>query len=121
MSTNKPHKATLKRMRISATGLVKHKSANSKHLKSNKSGKRLQKLRKDRRLFGSQVIGVEQLLFRRLRGIDQPRATIRKSPTPAEAKALKAKKSATAPKAARDHRWHKGPTKAGLALAAKKN
>lgn len=90
MSTNKPHKGIQKRMRFTATGMVKHKSANSKHLKSNKSGKRLRRLRKDRYLWSSQTKGLETLLFRRLRGKDQPRAAFRKSPTPAEKKAARA-------------------------------
>ena len=90
MSTNKPHKGILKRMRITGTGKVKHKSSNSKHLKSNKSGKRLRKLRKDRFLWSSQTEGIALLLFRRLRGKDQPRSAQRRSPSPAAKKALRA-------------------------------
>lgn len=90
MSTNKPHKGIQKRMRFTATGMVKHKSANSKHLKSNKSAKRLRRLRKDKFLWSSQTKGLEMLLFRRLRGKDQPRTAFRKSPTPAEKKASRA-------------------------------
>lgn len=87
MSTNKPHKGMLKRFRISKTGKVKHKSANSKHLKSSKSPNRLRRLRKDRYLLSTETKAMERLLFRRLRGTDQPRAAFKRSPTPAQRKA----------------------------------
>lgn len=96
MSTNKPHKGLLKRMRISKTGKVKHKPTGSKHLKSHKSSKRLRRLAKDKYLWSSQTKGLEELLHRRLRGLDQPRAAIRKSPSPAERKAQKEARKAEA-------------------------
>ena len=86
---NKPHKGLLKRMRISKTGKVKHKSANSKHLKSAKAPSRLRRLRKDRYLSGSDAKAMEGLLFRRLRGRDQPLSAIRRSPSPEQRKAAK--------------------------------
>jgi large subunit ribosomal protein L35 len=91
---NKPHKGILKRMRISKTGKVKHKSANSKHLKSNKSASRLRRLRKDRFLLSSETKGLELLLFRRLRGTDQPRSSIKRSPSPEQRRAAEAAKKA---------------------------
>jgi len=94
MSSNKPHKGILKRMRVTKSGKVKHKSANSKHLKSHKSGKRLQRLRKDSFLLSSETKGLELLLFRRLRGADQPVSTIKRSPSPAKSRELKAAKAA---------------------------
>ncbi len=97
MSKNKQHKGLLKRIRISKTGKVKHRSANHKHLRSGKGGKRLRKLRKDPLMSNADAKRLQRLLFRRLRGRDQPRAALRKSPTPAESKAIKAEK-----KAARD-------------------
>lgn len=99
MSTNKPHKGLLKRMRISKTGKVKHKSANSKHLKSNKSANRLRRLNKDRYLLSSETKAMELLLFRRLRGKDQPRSIVRKSASPAERKAQLAANKEAAKKA----------------------
>lgn len=93
---NKPHKGLLKRVRITATGLVKHKSANSKHLKSGKSPNRLRRLRKDRLVSNAEAKALERQLHRRLRGRDQSRATIRKSPTPAERRAKQAAKAAAA-------------------------
>lgn len=94
MASNKPHKGVLKRMRITKTGKVKHKSANSKHLKSSKSPNRLRRLRKDRYLLSTETKALEQLLFRRLRGRDQARSVIKRSPTPAERKAAAAEKAA---------------------------
>ncbi len=100
MSTNKPHKGLLKRMKITKTGKVKHKPAGSKHLKSSKSAKRLRRLAQSKYLWSSQTKGLEELLFRRLRGKDQPRSAVRKSPSPAERKAQKAAKKEAAAKAA---------------------
>jgi large subunit ribosomal protein L35 len=94
MSNNKPHKGTLKRMRITKTGKVKHKSANSKHLKSVKSPNRLRRLRKDRYLAATETKALERLLFRRLRGRDQARSVIKPSPSPAARKAAQAAKTA---------------------------
>jgi len=96
MASNKPHKGLLKRMRITKTGLVKHKSANSKHLKSGKSPSRLRRLRKDRYLWSSDSKGLEALLFRRLRGKDQARAALKRSPSPAKRKAMQAAKAGAA-------------------------
>jgi large subunit ribosomal protein L35 len=93
---NKPHKGLLKRVRVTKTGLVKHKSANSKHLKSGKSPNRLRKLRKDRFASNAEAKALERQLHRRLRGRDQSRATLRKSPSPAESKARKAARAAAA-------------------------
>ena len=41
MPKNKNHKGLLKRIRVTKTGKVKHRSANHKHLRSGKGGKRL--------------------------------------------------------------------------------
>lgn len=98
MPKNKPHKGLLKRIRITKTGKLKHKSANSKHLKSGKSPDRLRRLRKDRYVSNAEAKALEGLLFRRLRGRDQPRASLRKSPSPAERKAAKAAKAKAAAK-----------------------
>lgn len=94
MKANKPHKGVLKRMRVTKTGKVKHKSSNSKHLKSVKSPGRLRRLRKDRYVSASEAIGLELLLHRRIRGREQPRTALKRSPSPAENKAGKAGKLA---------------------------
>jgi len=90
MSKNKIHKGVLKRFRVSKTGKVRHRSANHKHLSSSKSGKRLRQLRKDRTLTSSEAKRFEKLLFRRLRGRKQPRASLRRSPSPEQRRAMKA-------------------------------
>lgn len=74
MPKNKSHKGFLKRVRISKSGKVRHRSAYHKHLSSNKTGKRLRQLRKDRYLSNPDAKRLEKLLFRRLRGRTQPRA-----------------------------------------------
>ncbi|MBL9031996.1 MAG: 50S ribosomal protein L35 [Phycisphaerae bacterium] len=89
MPKNKAHKGLLKRIRISKTGKVRHRSANHKHLRSGKGGKRLRQLRKDPYMADADVKRLEKLLFRRLRGRTQPRTALRKSPSPAERRAAK--------------------------------
>lgn len=90
MSKNKPHKGMLKRIRVSKTGKVRHRSANHKHLSSHKSGKRLRQLRKDRLVTSAEAKRFEKLLFRRLRGRNQPRTALRRSPSPEERRAARA-------------------------------
>jgi large subunit ribosomal protein L35 len=90
MPKNKKHKGLLKRIRVSATGKVKHRSANHKHLSSHKSGKRLRQLRKDRYLADADVKRYEKLLFRRLRGRTAPRSSIRVSPSPQQRREARA-------------------------------
>jgi len=84
MPKTKPHKGLAKRIRISKTGKVRHRSAFHKHLSSHKSGKRLRQLRKDPMVANPEAKRFEKLLFRRLRGRTQPRASIRRSPAPGE-------------------------------------
>jgi large subunit ribosomal protein L35 len=98
MPKNKNHKGLQKRMRITKTGKIRHRSANHKHLRSGKGGKRLRQLRKDPYMSSADAKRLEKLLFRRLRGRNQPRAAIRRSPSPAERAALKAEKAAAAQK-----------------------
>jgi large subunit ribosomal protein L35 len=94
MPKNKPHKGLLKRVRISKTGKVRHRSAYHKHLSSHKSGKRLRQLRRDTYASNPEAKRFEALLFRRLRGRSQPLASLRRSPSPAERRAAQAEKSA---------------------------
>lgn len=95
----KPHKALKKRVRVTKTGKVKHKPANSKHLKSHKSAKRLRRLAKDTFVATVDVRPLEDMLGRRLRGRDQARAAIKRNPSPAERKAAQAAKEAELVKA----------------------
>lgn len=90
MPKNKGNKSLMKRIRISKTGLIRHRSANHKHLRSGKGGKRLRQLRKDPYMSNADAKRLEKLLFRRLRGRNQSRATLRRSPSPAERRAAEA-------------------------------
>jgi large subunit ribosomal protein L35 len=94
MPKNKNHKGLAKRMRISKTGKIRHRSANHKHLRSGKGGKRLRQLRKDPYMSSADAKRLEKLLFRRLRGRNDPKAALRRSPSPAERAAAKAEKAA---------------------------
>ncbi|MBX3323060.1 MAG: 50S ribosomal protein L35 [Phycisphaeraceae bacterium] len=87
----KTHKGLLKRIRISATGKIRHRSANHKHLSSHKSGKRLRQLRKDPYASGPDAKRFEKLLFRRLRGRNAPRSAMRRSPSPQQRREAQAK------------------------------
>ncbi|GAB4383668.1 MAG: hypothetical protein Kow0022_04080 [Phycisphaerales bacterium] len=86
----KTHKGLLKRVRITKTGKVRHRSANHKHLSSHKSGKRLRQLRKDPYASNPDAKRFEKLLWRRLRGRNQPRASLKRSPSPAAKAAARA-------------------------------
>jgi large subunit ribosomal protein L35 len=100
MPKNKSHKASLKRIRITKTGKVKHNRAFGKHLRSHKSGKRLRRLRTDKFMSNPEAKRLEKLLFRRLRGRDQARATLKRNPNPEQRKKMQAEKRAAAKKAA---------------------
>lgn len=86
----KTHKGLLKRVRITKTGKVRHRSANHKHLSSHKSGKRLRQLRRDPYASNPDAKRFEKLLWRRLRGRSQPRASLKRSPSPAAKAAARA-------------------------------
>lgn len=94
MPKNKSHKGLLKRIRITKTGKIRHKSAYFKHLRSSKSGKRLRQLRKGSFMSSADTKRLEKLLFRRLRGRTQPRTALRRSPSPAERQAMREARAA---------------------------
>jgi len=94
MPKHKNHKGLLKRIRISKTGKVRHRSSSHKHLRSGKGGKKLRQYRNDPYMSSADSKRLERLLFRRLRGRSQPRTAIKRSPTPAERKAAQAAKKA---------------------------
>jgi len=89
MPKNKSHKGTLKRVRISKSGKVRHRSAYHKHLSSHKSGKRLRQLRQDRYMANPDAKRLEKLLFRRLRGRTQPLSAIKRNPSPEQKRAMR--------------------------------
>ena len=96
MPKNKIHKGLSKRIRVSKTGKVRHRSAYHKHLSSRKSAKRLRQLRQDRRVSSSEAKRFEKMLFRRLRGRNQPRLSLRRSPSPEQRREMRAAKVAAA-------------------------
>ncbi|MFI4896903.1 MAG: 50S ribosomal protein L35 [Phycisphaerales bacterium JB059] len=89
MGKMKPHKGLAKRIRISKSGKVRHRSAFHKHLSSHKSGKRLRHLRQDPQVASCETKRFEKMLFRRLRGRNQAVATRRRSPSPEERRAAR--------------------------------
>ncbi|RMH13033.1 MAG: 50S ribosomal protein L35 [Planctomycetota bacterium] len=89
----KTHKGLLKRVRITKTGKVRHRSAFHKHLSSHKSGKRLRQLRKDPYAANPDAKKFEKLLWRRLRGRTQPRTALKRSPSPQARAAMRAEAS----------------------------
>jgi len=96
MPKNKSHKGLAKRVRISKTGKVRHRAAYHKHLSSRKSAKRLRQLRKDRNVVASEAKRFEKLLFRRLRGRNQPLSARRRNPSPEQKREIRAAKAAAA-------------------------
>jgi len=95
MPKHKNHKGTLKRIRVSKTGKVRHRSAYHKHLSSHKSGKRLRQLRKDRYMAGADAKRYEKLLYRRLRGRSQPRSALKRSPSPEQRRAMREQRASS--------------------------
>lgn len=89
MPKNKSHKGLLKRIRITKTGKIRHRTANRKHLRSGKGGKKLRQYRNDPFMSSADAKRLEKLLFRRIRGREQSRTAIRRSPSPAQRKAAK--------------------------------
>lgn len=92
----KNHKGLLKRIRITKTGKVRHNRAGVKHLRSSKSPTRLRRLRGGSFMSSAESRKLSKLLFRRLRGREQPRSAIRRSPSPAQKAAARAKAKAAA-------------------------
>jgi ribosomal protein L35 len=90
MPKNKNHKGLLKRIRISKSGKIRHRSANHKHLRSGKGGKKLRQYRNDPYMSSADAKRLEKLLFRRIRGREQPRTAIRRSPSPQQRRAAQA-------------------------------
>lgn len=91
MPKNKTHKGLLKRVRISKSGKVRHNKSGYKHLRSHKSPDRLRRLRKGTVMSSSDAKRLGKLLFRRLRGRDQLRSEMKRSPSPAERREMREK------------------------------
>jgi large subunit ribosomal protein L35 len=94
MPKNKTHKGLLKRIRLTKTGKVKHKTCGGSHLKSNKSGQQIREFRASKTMSRGEAKRVELLLHTRTRGANQPRVAMKRSPSPAERKAMQAERKA---------------------------
>ncbi|MFU8828525.1 MAG: large ribosomal subunit protein bL35, partial [Phycisphaerales bacterium] len=84
MPKMKTHKGLLKRIRLTKTGLARHKKSGSKHLRSHKSPKRLRRLRQDAYASTAVTRRLTRLLGVSVRGREQPASAARRSPSPAE-------------------------------------
>ncbi len=89
MPKMKTHKGLMKRIRLTRTGKARHKQAGAKHLRSAKSPKRLRRLRKEAYMKTSDAKRLSRLLGIKIRGREQPRSAVRRSPSPAERKAMR--------------------------------
>jgi len=87
----KTHKGLLKRIRITKTGKVRYNRAGYKHLRSHKSPDRLRRLRRGGFMESADTKRMSKLLFRRLRGANQPRSAIRRNPSPQERAEMRAR------------------------------
>ena len=100
MPKNKTHKGLLKRIRLTKTGKVKHKTCGGSHLKSNQSGGQIRDFRQSKTMSRGEAKRVELLLLTRTRGADQPRTSMKRSPSPEQRKAMQAERKAAAASAA---------------------
>jgi large subunit ribosomal protein L35 len=89
MPKMKTHKGLLKRIRMTRTGKARHKQAGCKHLRSTKTPKRLRRLRQETYMKASDAKRLSRLLGTKIRGREQPRSAVRRSPSPAERKAMR--------------------------------
>ena len=96
MPKMKTHKATLKRLRITRTGKARHKKAGCKHLRSAKSPDRLRRLRAEAYISASDARRISRLLNMKIRGRNQPRSAVKRSPSPEERKAMREAAAAAA-------------------------
>jgi ribosomal protein L35 len=72
----KSHKSLLKRIRVTKSGLVKFRSPNSRHLKSNKSGEQVQSYRKPKYARRGMIGRLQLLLQRPLKSQEQHTAEL---------------------------------------------
>lgn len=85
----KRHKGLLKRVRFTATGKARHKRAGCKHLRSSKTPTRLRRLRKEAYMATADAKRLSRLVGVKIRGREQPRTAMRRSPSPAERRAMR--------------------------------
>lgn len=89
MPKMKTHKGLLKRVRLTRTGLARHKKSGCKHLRSHKSPKRLRRLRQDSYASTAVTRRLTRLLGTKVRGREQPAGSVRRSPSPAERREMR--------------------------------
>ena len=77
MPKNKSHKGLLKRVKITKSGKIRFRKPNSRHLKSNKSGKQNRSYRLPQYARAGDMKRLGTLLFRPLRSQDQAAAEAR--------------------------------------------
>lgn len=77
MPKNKSHKGLLKRVKITKSGKIRFRKPNSRHLKSNKSGKQNRSYRLPQYARAGDIKRLGTLLFRPLRSNDQAAAEAR--------------------------------------------
>lgn len=87
MPKQKPHKGLLKRVRMTKSGLLRHRKSGSKHLRSHKSPDRLRRLRSDSVLPSTRAREASKMLGMRVRGAGQPRSALKRNPSPEERRA----------------------------------
>lgn len=71
MPKQKSHKGLLKRVKVTAKGKIKAKKGATGHLKSNKNGDKIRKLREDVYVSKSDIKRFERMLHRPLQGVDK--------------------------------------------------
>ncbi len=86
MPKMKTHKGLLKRIRLTRTGV---QEAGCKHLRSHKSPKRLRRLRKESYASTAVTRRLTRLLGTKVRGREQSASSVRRSPSPAERRAMR--------------------------------
>ena len=89
MPKMKTHKGLLKRIRLTKTGLARHKKAGSKHLRSHKSPQRLRRLRTESYASTAVTRRLTRLLSTKVRGREQSASSVRRSPSPAERREMR--------------------------------
>jgi len=92
----KRHKGLLKRVRFTATGKARHKRAGCKHLRSSKTPTRLRRLRKEAYMKAADAKRLSRLVGVKIRGREQPRTAIRRSPSPEMKRQMRAEAKAAA-------------------------
>jgi large subunit ribosomal protein L35 len=73
MPKNKPNKGLLKRIRITASGRVKHGRAFARHRRSHKSGKLLRSYHRSAYAHATDIRRIASMLHRRITAIKKPR------------------------------------------------